>query len=284
MLAVTSAKPGALARMTVVPCPTAVTLKPMTWLEALNAIKFGTMATDGLDEVSVKFVFGCAGPESVRVSVASEPGPARIMLDGAREAVSPTVIKLVAEARPGPTAVMVVVPKPTPFNVTEREGVVCPALNVTPGVMVAFEGSLLKSSTYVVVAAGRARTIGKSTVVLGGMVIAAGMTISPEVAEVTVILAVAFVSPAKLAVITLEPAATAVTGTVTVVAPAVIVTEAGTVAFAVLDELKVKVSPPVGAGAERFSERFCEPGAAMERFAGEKLMVAVTVTDCEPVV
>ena len=143
----TSAKPGAVARITVVPCPIAVTLKPITWLDALNASRLGTMATEGLDEVSVKFVFGCAGPESVNVSVASEPGPARIMLDGAREAVSPTVIKLLAEAKPGPTAVIVVVPKPTPFKITEREGVVWPALNVTPAVMVAFEGSLLKSST-----------------------------------------------------------------------------------------------------------------------------------------
>ena len=116
------------------------------------------------------------------------------------------------------------------------------------------------------------------------MVIVAGLTISPEVVEVIVTLAVALVSPAKLAVITLEPVATAVTGTVAVVAPTAMMTEAGTVALAVLEELKVKVRPPAGAGAERFSERFCEPGATMERFAGEKLIVAVTLTDCEPVV
>lgn len=135
-----------------------------------------------------------------------------------------------------------------------------------------------------VVAAGRARVMGKSIVAFGPTVRVDGMMKSTVPPPVTVTLAVASVSPAKLARMIEEPAATPVTETVVVVAPAPMLTETGTVAAAVLDELIAKVSPPTGAGAERFNVRFCEPGATMERVAGEKLIVAVTFTGCEPVV
>ena len=52
------------------------------------------------------------------------------------------------------------------------------------------------------------------------------------------------------------PAATPVTGTATEVAPARMVTVAGTVAAAVLLESRLMTTPPVGAGTERFSVRF----------------------------
>ena len=135
-----------------------------------------------------------------------------------------------------------------------------------------------------VVAAGRARVMGKSIVAFGPTLRVAGIMKSTVPPPVTVALAVASVSPTKLARMTDEPAATPVTETAALVAPAPMLTETGTVAAAVLEELSVKVKPPVGAGAEMFRVRLCDPGAAMVKVAGEKLIVAVTFTGCEPVV
>ena len=157
-------------------------------------------------------------------------------------------------------------------------------MKVTPAEMVALDGSLLVRTTYVEPADGRARVIGKSTVVLGAMVIVAGTMKSTALAPVTVTLAAASARPGKLAVMTAAPAATPVTGTATVVAPAVILTEAGTVAAAELEELSVKLRPPAGAAADRVSVRFCVLAVLSDRVAGVKLIVAVTLTVCEPVV
>jgi hypothetical protein len=48
-----------------------------------------------------------------------------------------------------------------------------------------------------------------------------------------------------------------VTGTDALIAEGANVTVAGTVATEVADELRFTVSPPFGAGAERFSVTFC---------------------------
>ena len=66
------------------------------------------------------------------------------------------------------------------------------------------------------------------------------------------------------------PAATPVTGTATWVALAAKATVAGTVATPVLVELKVTVAPPAGAGADRFSVRFCVEPAPSVKVAGMK--------------
>jgi hypothetical protein len=98
---------------------------------------------------------------------------------------------------------------------------------------------------------------------------------------VTVTLAVASVTFGAVARITLEPAATPVTGTTTLVALAGIVkAPAETVAAAVLLEVTVKVRPPAGAGPERVSVRFWVWVPLMFSVWGEKLMVAVTCTGC----
>ena len=101
-----------------------------------------------------------------------------------------------------------------------------------------------------------------------------------SIAGVTVMAAVASVKPAMLARIVVAPAATPVTGTVTVVALAAIVTVAGTVAVDVDEELMLTVNPPAGAGPDRVRVRFLvsEPFSVME--AGARLMVAVTFTAC----
>jgi len=80
--------------------------------------------------------------------------------------------------------------------------------------------------------------------------------------------------------ITAEPGAMPVTCTFTLVAFAGKFTVAGTVAAAVLLELRLTVTPAAGAGAERFSARFCEVAPVIVRFCGEKLSVAVTCTGC----
>ena len=56
-------------------------------------------------------------------------------------------------------------------------------------------------------------------------------------------------------------------------------TDAGTVATAGLVELKEMVRPAAGAGDERLSSRFCEPGAVIASDGGEKLSAALTCTN-----
>ena len=86
--------------------------------------------------------------------------------------------------------------------------------------------------------------------------VVAGMPMVP--AFTTVMLAVAFATfgVIVLAVMVAEPAATPVTGTVTLFALAAIVTVAGTVAAAVLLELRLIVTPPAGALTDKLRVRF----------------------------
>ena len=99
----------------------------------------------------------------------------------------------------------------------------------------------------------------------------------------TVTFAVALVRPEKLAVMTAEPPEAPVTGTAMVVAPAVMLTEDGTVAEAVLED-RAKIMPPAGAGADRVRVRFCVLPVFTARVGGVKLIVAVTLTVFVPVV
>lgn len=96
--------------------------------------------------------------------------------------------------------------------------------------------------------------MGKSTLELGETVRVAGMRISAV--AVTVTPAVASLTPAALARIVADPDAAPVTGTVTDVCPAPMVTEAGTVATVVFDVLIANVNPPAGAGLANVNVRF----------------------------
>ena len=96
--------------------------------------------------------------------------------------------------------------------------------------------------------------------------------------------AVASVKPAKAARIVVDPAATPVTGTATVVALAAMATVAGTVAAAMDEELRVTVRPPVGAGPDNVRVRFLVSDPFIVNVAGVKLMVAVTLTAAVPCV
>src|SRR6185436_13565913 len=76
-----------------------------------------------------------------------------------------------------------------------------------------------------------------------------------------------------LAVMTVVPQATPVTGTVTVVAPAAKVTVGGTVARLRSLELKVTINPPAGAWIPvRFSVRVPEAPGLMDSWLTEKLI------------
>ena len=86
---------------------------------------------------------------------------------------------------------------------------------------------------------------------------------------VTVTLAVAALTPDRaLAVMFAEPAATPVTGTVALVAPAANVAVAGTLAKPELSEVRLTVRPPSGAGDESSSVTNCRPPAGMVILAG----------------
>jgi len=76
----------------------------------------------------------------------------------------------------------------------------------------------------------------------------------------------------------------AVSGASAVVGPAEKVAVSGTVAMPVLPELRLTVTPPVGALAERVSVRFCEEFRPTVMLEGEKVTVAVPLTDCVAVV
>jgi len=93
---------------------------------------------------------------------------------------------------------------------------------------------------------------------------------------VTVTVAVALAMFAALAVMVTDPAATPVTGTDRVVAPVPKLIAAGTVATAVLLELRPTTSP-AGAGADRFRVRLWVTVPAIVRLPGEKLMVVAGV-------
>ena len=74
--------------------------------------------------------------------------------------------------------------------------------------------------------------------------------IMPGAATVTLVEALAIFGVVVLAVIVADPGATPVMGTLTLVALAGTVTVSGTVAAAVLLELRLNVKPEAGAGTE----------------------------------
>jgi hypothetical protein len=81
-----------------------------------------------------------------------------------------------------------------------------------------------------------------------------------------------------LACIVATPAVTPVTGTIALVAFATKVIVEGTVATAGMLELKLRIKPPGGAGADKFNVRFCVAPPSIERLAGEKVAARPTVT------
>lgn len=96
-------------------------------------------------------------------------------------------------------------------------------------------------------------------------------------AAVTLIVAVASLIPVRSARSVVLPMPTPVTGTSAEVAFAFTVAVEGTVAMVGSSVLRVKVYPPLGAGAERFSVMLLAFVCGTEKGFGEKLAVSVTV-------
>jgi hypothetical protein len=101
---------------------------------------------------------------------------------------------------------------------------------------------------------------------------------TPRVGIATVNVAVESGIFTPLAWSTVEPFASAVTGTVAVFEPAANVAVAGTVATSRLLELTFTVKPEAGAAAERVSVTFCIPTAVNVKAGCGQLTVAATVT------
>jgi hypothetical protein len=101
----------------------------------------------------------------------------------------------------------------------------------------------------------------------------------PEDDADTVTLALALPKFGVFAVMVAEPPATPATGTATLVAPAVNVTLAGTVATPALFELRLAVSP-AGAGTDKFSVRLPAEPALIAKLLGEKKLLPPLAITC----
>ena len=174
-----------------------------------------------MPDAKVKVVVAVTGADKLNVIV---PDPLAISVrgDGVSVAVLPTVICDCALARPDAVAVIVVVPEATPFKVGSRVGVVEPALKDT---LVKFKLAIFAFPTAnvtVTALVGAAARVTVNGVVPPGPTVTVAGTIMPMF-WVTVTGSVAEVMPGALAVMTAVPAATPVTGMLTVVELAAIV-------------------------------------------------------------
>src|SRR5262245_42364808 len=123
--------------------------------------------------------------------------------------------------------------------------------------------------------AGTASVIGKGTDSPRGT-----LTLGSTMPLCTVMFAVvSAIFGSALAWMTVVPSLTPATGTVTVLEPLAKVAVPPTVATVGLLELRLTMSPPAGAGPERFNVRFVVPPGATFADVGENAMVAVTCTE-----
>jgi hypothetical protein len=137
--------------------------------------------------------------------------------------------------------------------------------------------SLLASVMVTATGAGAPKLTANVAVPPNPTVALVGNTIVPGAWTVTLEVAAGMFGR-LLALIVADPAATPVTGTVTLLVPPVNWTVAGTVAAAVLLELTLTVTPAAGAFADRVSVRFCVVFIGTVRVCCVKLTVAFTCT------
>jgi hypothetical protein len=278
-LAVVSARFGALAWITAVPNATPVTGTGTLVAPAVKETLTGTVATPGLKELTptVRPPAG-AGPDrfNVRFCVVN---PVIVRFCGEKLIVAVTCTGALPEVYPVAVAVTFAVPRLRPVTWGCVPGVVCPARMVTvPGETVTLEVSLLVSVIVTFEAACEGKVTARAADPPNPSVVLDGSVIAPALCTVTLAVAFGTFGTLVLAVMVVEPGATPVTATVVVFVFAAKVTEDGTVANAGLPEARLTIRPPAGAGAERFSARFCEEPALIVRLCGEKLMVAATCT------
>lgn len=261
------------------PRPTLVTRTAPLEAPALMVTEGGTFATAVLLDVRFTTIPPAgARPDSVIFMVPLTPLPTIVSGEGEMEMVKPTFTVEAAGARLEPTGVTVidVVPAETPVTMTGVLEVVCPAATeICEAETVAIPVLAEDSASVTVLLAAFTKLMGNEAVFPGATARVEGTLMLT--AFVTVTLAVAVVKLAALAWMVAEPAATPVTNTLVVVAPAAMVAVLEpTVAAAGLVEVTLKVMPPVGAGPERVRVRLWVAVPAIERVCGEKLMVPVT--------
>src|SRR5450759_654731 len=175
---------------------------------------------------------------------------------------------------------MVADPIPAPVTCGCVAGVVAPPTINTLAGTVTLDVSLLSRFTVTPLAGAACdRVTANVADSPSPTVVVAGTLIVGIVVTVTVAVALAMFG-ALAVIVTGPPAATPVTVTVALVAPAAKLTVAGTVALVGSLEIRPTVKPPAGACPPvRFSVRFPVVPTVIVRLAGEKLMVgALTVT------
>lgn len=136
--------------------------------------------------------------------------------------------------------------------------------------------SLLVSVMYTSSGAGSDKLTGKAVSVNAGAVITLAGKMIPVITD-TATVALDTFGTVELAVIVVEPSATPVTGTETLVAPVVKVTDGGTVAALVFEEIKL-TTKPAGAGPDKFKVRFCVEPVVILTVLWAKLSELPTVT------
>jgi hypothetical protein len=185
----------------------------------------------------------------------------------------PTCTCALAGANPLADAVIIADPRLMPFSVGARLGVIPPCgMKMSAGATFTVEGSLLASDRNTPPdGAAVASVTGNDVDRPSGTITLAARMIPDDEAD-TVTLALAFPKFRVFAVIVAEPAATPVTGTATLVAPAANVTVAGIVATPVLFELRLAVSPAI-AGPDKFSVRLPAEPELIARLCGEKKLL-----------
>jgi len=175
--------------------------------------------------------------------------------------------------------VIVADPALEPVTIVITRGAVVMPCNTkkVDGDAIATEGLLLVSVTNTPPAGAAVPSVtGKFTELPDSTVTFAGSSIPAGVGCGTVTLAVALAMFAALAVIVTDPAAMPVTGTAALVAPVAKLTVAGVAATNALLELKL-TAIAAGAGADKFSVRFCVVDSPTVKLPGQKLIVVAVV-------
>jgi len=159
--------------------------------------------------------------------------------------------------KPGAEALIVAVPSLRPLIWDCVVGVVWPARMVKlVGEMVTVLLSVLDNVTVTFPTAGCGSVTAKVACFPRPTVGLFGRPIEPAGTTVTVTLVFGTFGAGVLAVIVAGPTATAVTGTIVVVAPGANDTLAGTVATPVALEVRLIVKPPAGAAPDSVNVRF----------------------------
>jgi hypothetical protein len=234
----------------------------------------GTVATLVFEEKRLNVTPEGAWTERVRDRFCAPLPLTMDMLPGKKLAEPVTLTGTLALVYPVAVAVIVAVPKLTPVTVGVAAGVVWPwGMNTLEETRLTLDVSLLARLTVTPPdGAGMPNVTENGTCCPGGNVTLDAREIEPCI--VTLVVASGMFGR-LLAWSVAEPGPTAVTGTETLLKPALMVTDAGTVTAPVFEELRAMVMGD-GATAERFSVRFCVPSIVIVTFCWTNPTVAVT--------